>query len=387
MCPKQSDFNELKGWTPPVFHQGKECYVSFTAFCPETGKMRKKKFMLDRIKSKRLQKLKGKQMCQRLTEKLLDGWNPWIEAESPSEYTTWEEVCYSYENYIDKMSKEKGLRPETIASYTSYLKILKEWIEDKNVHYSYQFNRRIVGKFLDYVFVERNVSLQTRNNYLSWLKTFSKFMLARAFVSKDPTEGVPSLVHKHLNKNRDSLSESDLIRLKEYLQAHNRHFLLATYILYYTFLRPHEMSCIKIDDISIKGQTIRVWGENAKNHNDAVVTMPKKILKLMLELDVFSHPGSHYLFSRDFRPGTEYRSEKCFRDYWSRVLRKELGFSSRYKFYSLKDTGITNMLRKNIDAVSVRDQARHSSIEITNIYVSKSDMKANKSLLDYDDDF
>lgn len=212
-------------------------------------------------------------------------------------------------------------------------------------------------------------------------------MLARAFVSKDPTEGVPSLVHKHLNKNRDSLSESDLIRLKEYLQAHNKHFLLATYILYYTFLRPHEMSCIKIEDISIKGQTIRVWGENAKNHNDAVVTMPKKILKLMLELDVFSHPGSHYLFSRDFRPGTEYRSEKCFRDYWSRVLRKELGFSSRYKFYSLKDTGITNMLRKNIDAVSVRDQARHSSIEITNIYVSKSDMKANKSLLDYDDDF
>lgn len=132
------------------------------------------------------------------------------------------------------------------------------------MHYSYQFNRRIVGKFLDYVFVERNVSLQTRNNYLSWLKTFSKFMLARAFVSKDPTEGVPSLVYKHLSKNRDSLSESDLIRLKEYLQAHNKHFLLATYILYYTFLRPHEMSCIKIEDISIKGQTIRVWGENAK---------------------------------------------------------------------------------------------------------------------------
>ena len=45
------------------------------------------------------------------------------------------------------------------------------------------------------------------------------------------------------------------------------------------------------------------------------------------------------------------------------------------------------MLRKNVDTVSVRDQARHSSIEITNIYVSKSDMKANKSLLDYDDDF
>lgn len=387
MYPKESEFNELKGWTPPVFHQAKECYVSFTAFCPETGKMRKKKFMLDRIKSKRLQKLKGKQMCQRLTEKLLDGWNPWIEAESPSEYTPWTEVCERYEAFIDKMAKEHGLRPETIASYVSYLKVLKEWIADKNVHYSYQFNRRIVGKFLDYVFVDRNVTLQTRNNYLSWLKTFSKFLLSRSFVSTDPTNGIVSLMHRQLRKNRDSLSNEDIKLLKDFLETHNKHFLLASYILYYTFLRPHEMSCIRIEDISIKRQTIRVYGENAKNHNDAVVTVPKKVLQLMVELDVFKHPGQHYLFSEGFMPGKEYRSEKCFRDYWARVVRKKLGFSDRYKFYSLKDTGITNMLRKNIDTVSVRDQARHSSIEITNIYVPKGMMKANKALLDYDDEF
>lgn len=387
MCPKSSEFNQLKGWTPPVFHQASECYVSFTAFCPATGKMKLKKIMLGRIKNKRLQKEKAKQIMKSITEKLLDGWNPWIEAESPAEYELWDDVCMKYEAWLAKMAKEKGFRMETVASYMSYLKILKDWIANKNVHYIYQFDRRVVGKFLDYVFVERNNTLQTRNNYLAWLKTFAKWLVTRSYVPKNPTEGYHAVMRSSYNKNRDTICERDLTKLREYLEVKNPHYLLATYILYYTFLRPHEMSLLKVEDIKIRKQVIYVHGENAKNHNDAIVTLPKKILQLMIDLKVFDAAGSDYLFSKDFKPGREYRSEKCFRDYWQRVLRKELNFPERYKFYSLKDTGITNMLRKHIDTVSVRDQARHSSIEITNIYVPHDMKRANTELLDYEDDF
>lgn len=387
MCPKSSEFNQLKGWTPPVFHQASECYVSFTAFCPATGKMKLKKIMLGRIKNKRLQKEKAKQIMKSITEKLLDGWNPWIEAESPAEYELWDDVCMKYEAWLAKMAKEKGFRMETVASYMSYLKILKDWIANKNVHYIYQFDRRVVGKFLDYVFVERNNTLQTRNNYLAWLKTFAKWLVTRSYVPKNPTEGYHAVMRSSYNKNRDTICERDLTKLREYLEVKNPHYLLATYILYYTFLRPHEMSLLKVEDIKIRKQVIYVHGENAKNHNDAIVTLPKKILQLMIDLKVFDAAGSDYLFSKDFKPGREYRSEKCFRDYWQRVLRKELNFPERYKFYSLKDTGITNMLRKHVDTVSVRDQARHSSIEITNIYVPHDMKRANTELLDYEDDF
>lgn len=387
MCPKSSEFNQLKGWTPPVFHQASECYVSFTAFCPATGKMKLKKIMLGRIKNKRLQKEKAKQIMKSITEKLLDGWNPWIEAESPTEYELWDDVCMKYEAWLAKMAKEKGFRMETVASYMSYLKILKDWIANKNVHYIYQFDRRVVGKFIDYVFVERNNTLQTRNNYLAWLKTFAKWLVTRSYVPKNPTEGYHAVMRSSYNKNRDTICERDLTKLREYLEVKNPHYLLATYILYYTFLRPHEMSLLKVEDIKIRKQVIYVHGENAKNHNDAIVTLPKKILQLMIDLKVFDAAGSDYLFSKDFKPGREYRSEKCFRDYWQRVLRKELNFPERYKFYSLKDTGITNMLRKHVDTVSVRDQARHSSIEITNIYVPHDMKRANTELLDYEDDF
>ena len=48
--------NQVKGWTPPTFSQGKECFVSFYAFAPSSGRMKRKKIMLGRIKGKTAQK-------------------------------------------------------------------------------------------------------------------------------------------------------------------------------------------------------------------------------------------------------------------------------------------------------------------------------------------
>lgn len=48
-----------------------------------------------------------------------------------------------------------------------------------------------------------------------------------------------------------------------------------------------------------------------------------------------------------------------------------------YKFYSLKDTGITDLIGQLGDPRIVRDQARHHSIAITDIYTPHDIMKAN----------
>lgn len=97
----------------------------------------------------------------------------------------------------------------------------------------------------------------------------------------------------------------------------------------------------------------------------------------------YNYPGQYYLFSNKFRPGTEYRDSKQFRDFWNNHVRKSLKLPAEYKFYSLKDTGITNMLRSNTDPISVRDQARHSSLLITNTYTPMDIKKANPAIIAY----
>ena len=147
------------------------------------------------------------------------------------------------------------------------------------------------------------------------------------------------------------------------------------------------MSLIKIGDISIKNRTIFISEDNSKNRKSAVVTINKKIIELMLDLEVLSAPNDYYLFGSGFMPGQEQRSEKQFRDYWNRYVRKGLKFPKEYKFYSLKDTGVTAMLRSKLACISVRDQARHSSILMTDIYTPHDIQEANPIIEKFDTNF
>jgi hypothetical protein len=90
----------------------------------------------------------------------------------------------------------------------------------------------------------------------------------------------------------------------------------------------------------LKKQTVFVDDTISKNKKSAVVTLPAKVIELMIELEIFRNPSSYYLFSDGFMPGESRRNEKQFRDYWSHYVRKHLRFPKEYKFYSLKDTGI-----------------------------------------------
>lgn len=382
---KQQAIDAIVGWKTPKFHQASECYVSLSAFDPERGKFRTKKFMLGHIKGKRNQQHYGDALIKRLTEKLIQGWNPWIEIVQPLEYSSFDDVCRKYEEYLLKLLRENNIREESVVAYMSRIKILKEWKASKkiNLFYTYQFDNRMVGQFLDYVFVDRNNTICTRNNYLAWLKIFCKYLLERGYISTDPTASYSIAQRRGQLKNRDVIPDDVLADLKQWLMVHHKHYLLACYMLHYLFVRPKEMSYLKIGDFNIRKKTLFLHGANTKNHNDALLTIPDHVLKLMIDLRIFDNPSNYYLFGKDFAPGAERRSEKSFRDYWHHHVRKNLKMTARYKFYSLKDTGITNMIRSNTDIISVRDQARHSSILITDVYTPKDIKEANELLLNY----
>ena len=379
-----------KEYREPEVCWGQDCVtISFYAFDPESGSLRRKRMKMNRelkaINGKRARREFVQGVVDRLRDELKAGWNPWMQQSDGLVYASWEDACEHYKAYLVKQQNEHNMRPESVASYMSYQRVLKKWVatERRNVRYAYQFDKRLVDAFLDYVYLDKDNSIQTRNNYLSWVKSFSTWMLGKSYIEQDPTAGIPRMKIKSKTKNRDVIPDSVLQSIHDYLQAHNRHFLLACYLLHYLFVRPHEIAQLKIEDFSLKNKTLLIHGDVAKNWQDAVVTLPVHVIELMLDLDVFRSPGSWYLFSEGFRPGSEFRSEKFFRDYWTRVLRKELKFSDRYKFYSLKDTGITNMLRANTDVLSVRDQARHSSILITDMYTPKDIKQANELLVRY----
>lgn len=369
---------EIVSFTYPKLYTGVEWYVGFYAFDPAQGKMRRKKIKINHIEriGERRQYANG--LIRRIIHKLDQGWNPWIEAENGKAYHTFKDVCENYRKFILKMFTDNIYREDTYTSYISYIRNIEKWNAQKKnpIIYIYQFDRNFVSDFLEYIYIDRNNSAQTRDNYLGWIRTFSAFLVQNMYVKTKPSDGFASFGKRTRKKKRTVIEDKDILKIQDFLIKHNKHYLLACYILHYCFIRPKEMSFIKLEHISLSRQTILIPEDSSKNRKSGIVTLPGKVIQLMIELDIFKNPGNYYLFSDKFLPGEKHRDEKQFRDYWLKSIRKKLKLPAVYKFYSLKDTGITNMLRK-YDTLTVRDQARHATILMTDTYTPHDIQEAN----------
>ena len=65
-----SNCQQVKSYTPPVLHTGKDWYIDFYAFCPATGAMKRKKFKLNYIDSIKERRKYAKDFMNRISEKL-----------------------------------------------------------------------------------------------------------------------------------------------------------------------------------------------------------------------------------------------------------------------------------------------------------------------------
>lgn len=386
---KSPELQKIIGYSVPKLTTGKCWYISFNAFDPAQNKMRRKRIKINNIEKISERRVYAAELMKRITVKLMNKWNPWIEAENSKAYHSFYEACDNYRRYVDKLFKESHIREETYTGYVSYLNNLRRYNEVKanTITYIYQFTVDYCSAFLDHVWIDRGNSGQTRDNYLGWLRVFSTYLLEKQYIKTNPTAPIRALGKKKGTKQRTVIAPAMMRKLSEHLAEHNKPFLLASYILYYCFIRPKEMSYIQIEHVSIKNGTVFIPGQFSKNKKDGVVTLPDKVLKLMLDLDVFSKPGDFFLFSDNFMPGEVRKDEKQFRDYWGRHLRPALKLPAEYKFYSLKDTGITDLIRANKDIISVRDQARHYSLLMTDVYTPHDIQVANEELRHHETEF
>lgn len=375
-----SGIASIRQYTPPVYKENKAgSYIEFFAFDPERGKLRRKTVKLNRIDGLCKRRKYAKEIIVRLCEQLQHGWNPWI-AKDTTNLVLFDEGLSRYEGHLEKMMAEGLYRKETYSGYKSYVKMLREYISKrKPIYYMYQFDRVYCIDFLDWVFIERCNGAQTRNNYLGFLRVFSGFLVEKGYLKTKPTEGISPISKRLYKKSRTVIPLNVVSQIADYCSKNERHFLLACYLLYYCFIRPVEMTRLRIKDFNLKASTITIPAESAKNKMEQTVTIPKKVLLYAVDLGIFSAPLNDYVFSYNLIPGPTEIDPKHFRDHWANV-RKALKLKPEWKFYSLKDTGITEMCDKNMATIAVRDQARHSSLAITDIY-TRHNAKANEEII------
>lgn len=370
MCLKEKKFSrksEVLDFTYPKLHTGKSWYVDFLSFDPATGTMKRKKYMLDRIPKITDRRKRAAEMIETLMKMLRSGWSPWVNIQDNRGYTLLEEAFSRYEKYLEKLPKRK-----TRLGYRSRLNILRSYINTLLLppKYVYQFNTSFISDFLDWLYLDREVTGRTRNNYKGWCSSLATYFMEREYISSNPASKIKDIAEA--KKKRQPLTHTMLHTLQEYLSKNNKIFLLACMFEYYTFIRPEELTNIRICDISVKEQSVFISAEFSKNKRDGKVALNDELIKLMIDIDLFRHSGENYIFGDKMRHCTTKASSEIFRRQW-KYVRRALKWGDEFQFYSLKDSGIRDLANKE-GIVIARDQARHTDISTTNKYLQGRDM-------------
>ncbi|OUN70227.1 site-specific integrase [Barnesiella sp. An55] len=382
--PQKATIDEIIRFTYPRLRENKPAwYIEFYAFDPLRKVMRRKRIKINRLATKSQRREYAAGLINRLYQQLIRGWNPWIEKEFEVAIL-FDDAIKRYVENNKKMYSDGIFRKETYISHESKIKKLVAYNQQRSapITYLYQLDKRFCNDFLDYIHLELKNSPLYRNNCLTFIKSFCSFCVEKGFMNDNPASGIKPFNRKLFQKRRKVIPAPVIQQIGEYLKIHDKHFLLSCYLLYYCYIRPIEQTRLKLQYFSVKECTLTIPAQDSKNRTTQTITIPRKVMMFMLDLGVFNYPPHYYLFSNDILPGEVQIDRRLISIRWSR-LKKELNLDKDYTFYSLKDTGITEMLDKKLSNISVRDQARHSSLAITDVY-TRHRTKADKAILDLD---
>ena len=363
--------SRIIGFTLPRLHTGRNWYVDFFAYDPVSDGMKRKKYMLDRTRNRTERRKMATLLITNLTQRLIQGWNPFVRNDSTRHLTPFADVMKGYRDYVAALELKGTLKHKTAYDYLSRVGSLECYIRECHVGitFIYQFDRSFIVDYLDYLILDKDVSATTRNNHRTWLSTLCSWLVERKYLDRNPCEDIHML--REQEKKRDALTASALARMREYLLINDRYFLLACMMEYYTFIRPDELRHIRIGNVSISDREVTVPADVSKNHRERRVGLNRRVLQMMVDLKVFDAPSHYYLFGEDLRPGPVMTYLNRFRYEWKK-MRTALHWPDSYQFYSLKDSGIRDLA--NAEGVVVaRDQAGHSDVAVTNRYLKRGE--------------
>ncbi len=289
------------------------------------------------------------------------------EEQSSRFYTPLEEVTDLY-----LKDRKKEVRHATYLSYHSGCNVLKEYIGKKlKGCRSIDFNKVHALEYMNYLQEDRGVSNRTYNNYLKQLRLLWEWMIAHCYCKENPFKTIKAR-RKELKK-RIVIKQDRRADIQRYLEAHDPAFLIFVELVFFALMRPMEIRRCRISQINFSGHYILIPADQAKCWKERPAPLSDELLgRIRAYLDRYPHKHDDYLFSSWFRPGAIMTSHKAVWKRWAKVVRA-LGLADGQTVYSLRDSGIVDMLHAGVDDLTVMHAAGHHDLSITSAYADHVD--------------
>ena len=362
---KQSSIIPMVAFKPAELRIGTDWLIVYYAKDPQTDKLVRFRNRVPKMSNKKERLRFAQKMIDTLNEQLYSGWSPYM-----GNLTEVKTIDYCFDYYLKTLSKELSdgvKRKSTCDNYKHFITAFTEYLSiyQKNAKFISDISTLICDHFLDRIYIEKEKSARTYNFYLMCMRTFFNFCLSKGFINENPVKNTKSKTIKE--KTRVVLNQKEKKQL-QLLREDNFHFYVFCMTTYYCFIRPNELKKLKVEHVNIEKSYITIPSSLSKNRKTENVTIPNIFIEELTE-HIGKASKDLFLFGKKFAPGKQAVANLFY--YWENV-RKKYHFRKEVQFYSLKDTGITDMLNAGVPAIKVRDQARHSDLKITEIYTARN---------------
>jgi len=365
-------------YIPAQLTQGKRWYITYYVKHPETNVLVRKQIKVNRIVNIPERKKFARELVLNINDKLRVGWNPFIEQDAPKGFTP---LRVALTQYLRSKTKE-FTSEDSVRTYTSIINVLLEYVDDvlkKPDLLAISFDVATCNRFMTWVFDERDVGCRTFNNYRRFGVTIWNWLIANLYCKANVFQTV--MKKKESAKIRKNIDAASRVRIKEYLlQGGEIEFLAICQICYYGFIRPKEILHLKPEHVNMEANVFFLTSDLTKDNDNRVVTMPADLKETLAQLNIDTINKENYIFSTGFKPGKVLKNSRDIGKRWSK-LRSDLKLPMSYQFYSLKDTGIVDLLQQGVSAKEVQNQAGHSSLEMTDKYARLVNHKASEQIL------
>ena len=278
----------------------------------------------------------------------------------------------SIESFLNYMTVERGVSPNTLVAYRNDLNQLVGYLDtlhgrDNGFHWN-QVDGQVLTAYLLRLH-ERGYSDTTRARKVASAKSLFGYLLDEGVITKDPTENLSSpRVGRSLP---EALSVEDVAKLLASASGGdnpevNRDQAMLE-ILYASGLRVTELVSLDIDDLDLEKGSVRCFGKGAKErvipiHQNATNVM-KEYLRVARPAMANKRSGRALFLNR--------RGERLTRQGFWLILKahaKRAGINPKITPHTLRHSFATHLLRGGAPLRHVQELLGHASITTTQVY-------------------
>lgn len=277
-------------------------------------------------------------------------------------------------DYLRYLLIDKNYSKNTINSYDIDLKKFTLYFKDKKIENISSNDLKDYIKYLN----KQNLNEKSIARNISCLKSFYKYLIIEKIVKNNITD---ALYMPKLQKSLPNILSPDEvdklldIKLTDTFSYRNKAMIE---LMYSSGLRVSELVDLKLQDIDLSQDIVRIFGKGSKERIIPIGDYAKEYLEIYINEyrnSMFKNGINEYVFLNN-------HGNKMTRQGFFKIIKKisnEVGIKKEISPHTLRHSFASHMLKYGADLRTIQELLGHSDISTTQIYthITNEELKNN----------